>query len=113
MSKFFQSVRSVAGILALAGTVLTAQTSVAQPAQSVESMRSSYNALLDGYDQVLRQEGNARGLRSVLKARAAMSNVQDREIAMVFAKSSLPDMASATAAIQRLAANSQKNLQSI
>lgn len=113
MSEFFQSVRKVAGILALAGTVLTAQTSVAQTSQSVDSMRRSYSVLLDGYDQVFRQEGNARGLRSVLKARAAMSNLPDRDIATVFAKSSLPDMASATAAIQRLAANSQKNLQSI
>ena len=108
MSEFFQSVCKFAGILALAGTVLTAQTSVAQSSQSVESMRSSYSALLDGYDQVFRQEGNARGLRSVLKARSAMSSLPDRDIATVFAKSSLPDMASATAAIQRLAATSQK-----
>ena len=113
MSKFFQSVRKVASIVALAGAVLAAQTSVAQPAQSVGSMRSSYSALLDGYDQVFRQEGNARGLRSVLKARAAMSNLPDRDIATVFARSSLPDMTSATVAIQRLAATSQKNIQSI
>ena len=66
MSQFFQSVRKVAGSLGLAGTVLTAQMSVAQPAQSFEAMRSSYSALLDGYDQVFRQEGNARGLRSVV-----------------------------------------------
>ena len=56
MSEFFQSFRKVAGILALAGTVLTAQMSAAQSSQSVESMRSSYSALLDGYDQVFRQE---------------------------------------------------------
>ena len=113
MRQFFQSVRKAAGILALAGTVLSAQTSVAQTSQSVQAMRSSYSALLDGYDQVFQQEGNARGLRSVLKARAAMSSLPDRDISAVFARSSLPDMGSATAAIQRLAISSQKNLQSI
>ena len=110
MSEFFRSFRNVAGILALAGSVLTAQTSLAQAPQTVQSLRSSFSALLDGYDQVYRQEGDFRGVQSVAKAKAAMLNVQDADLARIFAKTAVPDMSSAVSAIQRLTVNSQREL---
>jgi hypothetical protein len=108
MESTLHPLRKMAGILACAGAALISQPSAAQAPQSIQSFRSSYNALMDSFDQVFRQEGDARGQQMVEKARSAMQSVRDHELARIFAKSGAPDVAPAVESMRRSAELSQQ-----
>src|SRR4051812_6717393 len=102
------------GVLACAGAMLLGQQAAAQlgkateRSQAPQSIRISFAALMDSYEQVFKQEGNARGQQAVANARAAMQKVNDDDLAHVLSKAGALDMTSAVAAIQRVAASDQQ-----
>jgi hypothetical protein len=110
MHDSFRNTCKMFGILTCFGAILLAHQTMAQTPQSVQSFRSAYGALMDGYDQVFRQEGDARGQAMVAKAKSAMLMVKDADLARVLSKSGMPDVAPALAAIQRVSALSQQAL---
>ena len=103
----FPSVAQQAATRAVADADMTAAS-----LQSAQAFRNAYNGLLDQYDQVYGQERDARGQAMVAKAKAAMQLVKNEDLAKVFSRSAPPDMAAATAAMQRLAALSHQEVQS-
>ncbi len=113
MREFIRSTRNLVKFLVVVSTVFVAQFAQAQTPQSVQSFRGSFSVLMDNFEQVFRQEGNMRGLDQVARARVAMMNVQDQDLARIVARPDIPDLAPALSAMQRLNENSQRQMRSL
>ena len=66
------------------------------------TFRSDFDRILDAYEGVFRKIGNARGLAMLADARQAMRAAGDEQIARVYGRMRLPDLAVAVEAAQRL-----------
>ena len=66
------------------------------------SFRPDFNRMLDAYDKVFQKLGNARGLRMTASARESLRAVSDDQLARLFAKVRVPDLASAVQAAEKL-----------
>ena len=75
-----------------------------QSLQAAQSFRDNFSALLDNYNAVFKLQGNTRRQEQVAQAQAAMQKVSPADLAYVFSRGSLPDLAPAVSAMQRVAA---------
>jgi len=66
------------------------------------SFRPDFNRMLDQYDKVFQKLGNARGLRLTASARESLRAVSDDQLAKLFTKVRVPDLASAVQAVEKL-----------
>ncbi|MGE5168961.1 MAG: hypothetical protein ACM3JC_01175 [Rudaea sp.] len=112
MNRPLRGARRLAPIVLSAVFATAAPLSAAQTPDSIESFRNSYQALMDSYDRVFQQEGDAHGQEMVAKAKAAMQSVKDADLVRVFSRTGAPDVGPALAAMQRLAALSRQSMQS-
>ncbi len=75
-----------------------------QSLQAAQSFRDNFSALLDNYNAVFKLQGNTLRQEQVAQAQAAMQKVSPADLAYVFSRGSLPDLAPAVSAMQRVAA---------
>ena len=112
MHRAIDRISKVFKFIACGAAIVVAQQATAQAPGSVQEFRGAFGALIDGYEQVFRQEGDLRGVDWTGKARAALLVVPDAELSRVFSASGFPDVSAGRTAIQRLADNSHKSLKS-